>query len=97
MSTITIDDFSLKERQTIDRIMRQDLSELTTDEIALRIKWEKYLAANDAETQAKIEEMKAASKAALELQKEVAAAAKKNMNSVKNAALKRLAEVKRYD
>ena len=88
-----MDEFTEKERNTIDDIYRREFQDMTPDEVQLLLRWNAAQAKNDELVKAEIAAMNAEKEARIEETRKTAEKARRNLTELKNAAKKRLAAI----
>lgn len=88
-----MDEFTEKERNTIDDIYRREFQGMTPEEVQLLLRWNAAQAKNDELVKAEIAAMNAEKEARIEETRKTAEKARRNLAELKNAAKKRLAAI----
>lgn len=93
----TLDDFTGDDLRKIETVFKNEYKDVSAEDIALAVEFEKAKAYEDARASAELQQYADIAAARIEATKEQHKTAMKNLKDIKNAAMKRLAEVKRYD
>lgn len=88
-----MDEFTEKERNTIDDIYRREFQDMTAEEVQLLLRWNAAQAKNDELVKAEIVAMNAEKEARIDEIRKTAEKARRNLADLKNAAKKRLAAI----
>jgi hypothetical protein len=88
-----MDEFTEKERKTINDIYRREFQDMTPDEVQLLLRWNTAQAKNDELVKAEIAAMNDEKEARIEETRKTAEKARRNLAELKSAAKKRLAAI----
>lgn len=88
-----MDEFTEKERRTIDDIYKREFQNMSGEEVQLLLRWNAAQAKNDELVKAEIAAMNAEKEARIEETRKTAEKARRNLTELKNVAKKRLAAI----